>query len=108
RLLERQARNVAAWPRQTGDQPATDGISCNRKYNWNNRCGLLGRKDRRSCRSHNDVDFEPDELSSDLSKALVSTFRPAVLDDDGSPFYPTQLAQALRKSCGPLGLCRSR
>src|SRR5262249_900488 len=52
--------------------------------------------------------FEPDELSSDLGEALVSAFRPAILDDHGPPFDPTQLVQTLRESGGPLDLSRSR
>src|SRR5262249_1075601 len=108
RLLERQASNVAAWARQTGDQPSADRISCNCKYDRNDRCGPLCRKDGCSCRCNNDIDFEPDELSSDLGEALESAFRPAILSDDGPPFDPTQLVQTLRESGGPLDLSRSR
>src|SRR5262249_25758686 len=60
---------------------------------------LLGRPSRvSSC--NNDVDLEPDELGCDLAETLSASLRPAILDCDGTPLDPSELAQSLHKSAG--------
>src|SRR5262249_50922842 len=60
---------------------------------------LLGRPSRvSSC--DNDVDLEPDELGCDLAETLSASLRPAILDCDGTPLDPSELAQSLHKSAG--------
>src|SRR5262249_27665381 len=94
--LDRQAGDVAAWPRETRDQAADDGIVRYCKDNGDNRCRLLYHRDGNS-RCDNDVDLQADELRRDLGVALGTSFGPAILDCDGAIIDPTEFTQSLRK-----------
>ena len=100
----RQAGDVAARSRQTRDQAGADRVSRRREDDRDDRCRLLCREDRRGSRRDNDIDLETDELGGDLSGALAAALRPAILDRDGATLDPTEFAQSLHKSGGPLAL----
>src|SRR5262249_39464421 len=77
------------------------------EHDWDNRCRLLCRE---HCASHrdNNIDFEPDELSCDLSEAFWASLRPANLDPDSATIDPTEFAQPLCERGDLLALDRSR
>jgi len=68
RLLVCQSSDVAARPRQTCDQVATDRVDPQWKDDGNDRCRLLYCEDG-ECICDNDVDLEADKLGCDLSVA---------------------------------------
>src|SRR5258705_11625169 len=81
--LERQAREIAAGPRETRDKTATDRVRYRRKDDWDNRCRLLDHGESGGPRQNDDIDLKPDELCGDLAEALTAGFCPAILDGDG-------------------------
>src|SRR5262249_14747808 len=105
--LHRQAGHVAARPRQTCDQASAERVVGRPEHDWDNRCRLLCRE---HCASHrdNNIDFEPDELSCDLSEAFWASLRPANLDPDSAAIDPTEFAQPLYERGDVLALDRSR
>jgi hypothetical protein len=54
--------DVAARPRQAGDETRSDWIACRRHDDWNFRSRLPCRGDGRRLRGDDDVDLEPDEF----------------------------------------------
>ena len=52
----------------------------------------------------NRIDLEPDEFGHELGETLVASLGPAILDRDITTFNPTELAQSLHESGGPLPL----
>src|SRR5262249_9733362 len=46
--------------------------------------------------------LEPNELRRDFAVALIASFRPAVLDRDGTTLDPAEFVQSLHKSSNPL------
>src|SRR5947208_9003806 len=56
----------------------------------------------------NDIDFQPNELGSELGKAFAPPLRPAIFDRDGASFDPAEFAQSLDKSSRQLALRRRR
>src|SRR6516164_10839799 len=46
--------------------------------------------------------LEPNELRGDFAVALIASFRPAVLDRDGTTLDPAEFVQSLHKSSNPL------
>src|SRR5262249_32213376 len=98
--LDRQARGVAARPRQTRDQAAPNGIIRHREHDRDDRCRLLCRKSRGS-RRDNDIDLELHELGRDLGVAFGASLRPAILDRNIATLDPAEFAQSLHKSSGP-------
>ena len=59
-ILDRQARRVAAGPRQACDKSAADWVADAHKYYWDDRCRSLGRDCRRSCTREDDIDLKSD------------------------------------------------
>ena len=98
---ERQAGDVAARPRQTGDEASAKRVRHRREHDRDDRGRLLRREDRRS-RRDNDIDLEPDKLGGDLRETLAASLRPANLDRDGATLDPAEFAQPLHKSGDPL------
>jgi len=56
----------------------------------------------------NDIDFQPNEVGSELGKAFAPSLRPAIFDRDGLSFDPPEFAQSLHKRSGQLALRRRR
>ena len=52
----------------------------------------------------NDIDLQPNELDSELSKAFAPPLRPAIFNRDGASFDPAEFAQSLHKSSSQLAL----
>jgi hypothetical protein len=98
--LNRQAGDVAAWPRQGHDEAAADRVSRYREDDWDDACRLLYRGDGNSLRE-NDIDFQLDKLGRNLGVTFVASLRPAILDRDGAAFDPTAFAQLLCKGGDP-------
>jgi hypothetical protein len=69
---------------------------------------LLCSQGWQSCLRDNDIDSELDELGRDLGETLVAPLSPAILDGYGSILDPTEFAQSLHKSSGPLAPRQSR
>src|SRR5262249_26716368 len=108
RYLVRQTGDVAARSRQTRDQAGPDRIVYRREREWHDRCRLLCREDLWGSRRDKDIDLEPDELGRDLSKALVASFPPAILDRDIATVDPAKFAQSLHERGGPFASGRTR
>ena len=98
---ERQAGDVAARPRQTGDEASAKRVRHRREHDRDDR-GRLFRCEHRRSRRDNDIDLEPDKLGGDLRETLEASLRPANLDRDGAALDPAEFAQPLHKSGDPL------
>src|SRR6516162_9269298 len=81
--LIRQAGYIAPRPRQARDESAANWIICRPKHNRNNRCHPH-RRTHSTAGGDDNIDLVPDELARDLSKALLASLRPAILDCDGA------------------------
>src|SRR5215468_4478269 len=106
--LNRQACDIAAWPRQGCDQASTDRVRRHPEHDRDNRCRLLCRDNRLSRVGDDNVDFALDELGRDLGKPLVASLRPAIFNRDGATFDPAELAQAPHESSDPITQGHSR
>jgi hypothetical protein len=98
-LLGRQSSDVAARPRQTCDQVASDRVNPQWKDDGDDRCRLFycGGGE---CICDNDVDLHADKLGCDLSVAGGTSLRPAILNRNGATLDPAKFTQSLRKSRG--------
>jgi hypothetical protein len=47
----------------------------------------------------NDVDFQSDELGSELNKAFAPPLRPTIFDRDSASVDPAEFAQSLQGTC---------
>jgi hypothetical protein len=92
-LLDRQSSDVATRSRQTDDQAAADRIDRNRKDDGDRRCRLFYCGDSGSIRN-NDINIQADKLGCDLSVALGSSLRPAIIDRDGAALGPAEFTQS--------------
>src|SRR6516164_420119 len=106
--LNRQACDIAAWPRQGCNQASTDRVRRHPEHDRDNRCRLLCRDNRLSRVGDDNLDFALDELGRDLGKPLVASIRPAIFNRDGATFDPAALAQASHESSDPITQGRSR
>ena len=105
--LQRQAGDVAARPRQTGDGAGAERVRRQREHDRDGRCRLRCGGECISARD-DDIDLEPDELGRDLGEALGATLPPAILDGDGTSIDPPELPQPLHQHGEPLAVgCRS-
>jgi hypothetical protein len=98
--LNRQSSDVAAWPRQAGDEAGAERVVGDRKDDRDDRCRLLCSSDCASDRD-DDIDLAPDELSGDLGIALAPSLRPAVLDRDGVALIPAKFTKPLHERGDP-------
>jgi hypothetical protein len=105
--LRRQPGDVAAWSRQACDQAAADRVARQYEHDGDNRCRLLGCR-RGGHRRDDDINPAADELGRDLGVTLGTPLSPAVLDGDGAPLDPAQLAQSLSEGGGPSAHARRR
>src|SRR5438132_1784771 len=78
----RHACDVPTRPRETSDEPSTNGIP-NRGHHDGDRAGRLfgGENHRLLCR-HDDGDLEPDQFSCEIGKSIEPSSSPALLDRD--------------------------
>jgi hypothetical protein len=106
--LDRQAGDVPARPRQTGNQVRADRVARRRKHDRDHRRRLPGRDHGRGSPGDNDVDLEPDKFGRDLGEALVAPVRPAIFDRERATLHPAELAQPLREGGRPLALAQRR
>ena len=75
-----EASDVAAGARQTGDEPVTDRIGHDNKYDWNShRFALKGSGNRRATGEY-DIGLEADQLLCELLDALDVGTPPAIVD----------------------------
>ena len=89
----RQARDVAAWPRQAGDEARPNRIATGRHDDGNGRGRLLGRLDCRSRPGDEDIHREADQLSGELGETVRR--RLAVLKGEVLALAVAQRAQPL-------------
>src|SRR5262249_1310519 len=75
------AGGVAARPVEALDQSLAYRISAYSKYNWNGRCGALGRARRRIAANRDEHAYvTADEIGRHRRQQIVLTARPSVLD----------------------------
>ena len=88
-----QPGNVSPRPSQTDDEPILDGtvIGCHDDRDAAGRL-LRGIGGGRAAR-HDDVDFQPNQLGGELTKAIDPSFRQSVEDGDVLPLDVAKLAQ---------------
>src|SRR5262245_45454455 len=90
------ARDVAARPRETGDESGRHRISRARKDDRNLLGRSLGRLSRRhTSYRHDDVDLRTDQFGGKLEKPFGLPLRPSVLNHDGLTFHMAELAERL-------------
>src|SRR5262249_45769612 len=105
--LQRQSGDVAARPRQAGDEAAADWIIGGGENDRDDRCRLLQRIGG-PARADDHIDLEADELGSDLSVTLVAPLSPSILDRDRASLAPAEFAQPLHERGGPAAPGRRR
>src|SRR5262249_6768061 len=95
---ERQAGDVAAWPRERGHEPVLDRIAHHCRDD--RRCGgrLLHRAGRRRILGDDEVKLERGELICQARETLDPPVCPSVFDEDALPLQIAALAQPLPKS----------
>src|SRR5262249_50563670 len=101
---DRKPGDVARWSGQVVNNADADWVSYTREDNRNARCSLLYRQGWSSCRGHNDIHLEPDELGRNLGEALAASCRPAILNDGVAPLDPAELAQSPHQCGKPLAM----
>src|SRR5215469_7448586 len=99
--LEPLAREIAAGPRQIGDQTTTDRVCRECEYNWDSRGRLFCNLSvlARICDDH--VNLEPHELRGDVGRTVVTAFRPAHIDAYVAAFGPAKFAEPRHKGGEP-------
>jgi hypothetical protein len=107
-ILHREARHVAAGPRQTRNEACPERIRCCSEDDRYDRCRLLCRDDHWVGIRDDDIDLEPNQLGGELGGAVAASLRPAILDRKVTPLNPAEFAQPLQKSGDPLTLHRRR
>jgi hypothetical protein len=90
--LDRQARCIATWPRQTGNVATPNRISQQCKDDRHSQNRVLDRK-RRTSRRYDDINLHPCELDRDFGTALVAPFGPAIFDRDSATLDPAEFAK---------------
>jgi hypothetical protein len=88
-VLQGQAGDVTARPRQTGDQAHANRIVHQCKDDGHCRRRLLCGE-RRVSAGDNDVHLEPRQFGGQLRRALGASLRPAILDRDRAPVGPPE------------------
>src|SRR6266545_2751073 len=91
----RQPGDIAAGPREAGDEPTRNRIG-NEREDDGDRPGR-GFGGLRGWRSHrkDDVYLQADQLGRELRESLVLSLRPSVLNSDVPIFYVAKLSQPL-------------
>jgi Protein of unknown function (DUF3568) len=90
-----QASDVAAWPRQAGDESFPDRIAGTRHDEWDRARGVLGGADDRPAACHNPLHLETDQLGRQVGESLVLPLRPSLLNDEVLAPDVAELAQTL-------------
>ncbi len=96
-LHHRHAGDVAARPRQAGDEARTHRIT-GHQDDRNGRGDSLEGADRKVAECDQDILPELHQLGGEIGHAIVAALAEAVLDDDVLPFDIAKLFQALAKS----------
>src|SRR5215472_2576209 len=93
RIEKALSRNIAAWPRDAGDDSVGDGIALRCYDNRDcRRCRLCGKASRRSMRD-NQVHFGTNQVSGQFRKSLVVPLCKAVDDGNVRALDITEVAQ---------------
>jgi hypothetical protein len=104
------ARDIATWPVQAGDETQFDRIATDREHDGNRDRRCLGREcrggtDRRDNRAH----LTTHQIGRHRRQAIILTFRPAIFDCDVLSFDVAGVFQALAKCARgdriPIGRC---
>jgi hypothetical protein len=107
-----QSRDIAAWPRETGNESGPDGIKIERHDNHDNRDRarrFLGGLGYRRPPRHDDVHWALDQLGRGLAEPIEFPLRKAVLNDDTLALHVAKLTEALPESlCAGRGAGRER
>jgi hypothetical protein len=101
-LIERRggdhARDVAAWARETGDEPRGYRIATMHHNDRNRARGALGRTRRRDSLCHKHLDREPDQVGRQVGKPLVLPLGIALHQGEVLALDVPQLAEPLAES----------
>jgi hypothetical protein len=90
-----QPGDISSRPRETGDEPRSNGIS-RRCHHDGDRLGCaLGSKGPGRTRGHDDIHLETDELRREVWERLGLAVRITVLDHDVLTFHVAEVAQPL-------------
>src|SRR5262249_42775420 len=93
---DRKPCYVTTWPGQTCDEPCTQGIAGN-EHDRRGRSAVLGRQSSRNADCHNNLGFQPDELTDKLRETLTSAFGPSRLNGHILAVHVTVLPHSLAK-----------
>ena len=90
-----EAREIAAWPRQSGDEPRADRIG-NRREHDRDRAGFLLQRGSHLCGANEDhVGLQLDKLLSERPRAVDVRIRPPLLDPHVAAVRPPQSREFL-------------
>jgi hypothetical protein len=96
-LHHRYAGDVAARPRQTGDQAGADRVTGHQDH-WNGRGHSLEGADRKVTNCDQDIRLELHQLGGEVGQEVVAALAEAIVDDDVLPLDIAELHQPLAKS----------
>src|SRR5262249_19299905 len=95
RVHLRQPCDVAAGPRQAVNKPTRHRITRSRHNDRDCPGSVFGSESIGSNRSHNDVNFETDEIGCEVREPLIPTLRISILDADVPSLNPSEIAETL-------------
>ena len=93
----RQSRNIPARSRQAGDEAIPNRIDIARHHNGNRNSSCLGGASGSRTARDDSIYLEPHELSRKLRKSIEFAISISILEDNITPLYIPELAQALPK-----------
>ena len=80
-MHHRHAGDIAARPRQAGNQPLADRVA-GQSDNRNCRVDTLGRADHQLAERDDDIRSEPRQLCREIGNAIPPTLGEAIVNDD--------------------------
>ena len=99
-----QPRHVPAWPREARDEAHADGIADGRHDDRDRRCRLLDGERGGRAGGNDHVHLQGDQFGDEGRKALILSFRPAILDQDVSALDVAEFAQPFAERPDEIGL----
>ena len=102
-----QSGDIAAGPRQARHDAGADRIADRDHDHRDRRRRLLDGEGGGRARGHDHIHFRGEQFGDERGKALVFSFRPAILDDDVAALLVAELAQPVAERPDEIGLERS-
>jgi hypothetical protein len=96
-VKEEQPRDIAARPRQAGDEPALNRIGSRTEHNGEGPGRLLGGQGGGCARSHDDINLERNQFGRESGEPLGLPLGISVFDHDVTALDVTEVTQSLEE-----------